>query len=445
MDVDVDGWPDLLVNRHKLDARLFSNVEGRFREASETYSSLNRPAPGRLIYDRHGCAWGEANADGTPDLYCGSGAQDARGEGPNRLWIATPSGLEDHARRLGVDDPLGRARSVHWLDYDSDGDLDLYVANEIRTGVPNRLYRNTGSGFALMESEAAAEIATRSSSWSDWDVDGDPDLLVLGHGFVGSRAYENSDGAFDEISLEQVTGRAWLSASWGELGSDPYPDLALVSERRLLVLRRTRHRTSVANDERLRAGRVARWLDVENDGDLDLFLVEGAVGDPPERGAVNHPDSLWLNASGDLVETSLPSLQGPRRGNGDSAAAADFNRDGRVDLFVTNGYLNAVGPSMLFANRSAAGGWVAVTLVGDARNPYGIGARLRLTGGGSRQWREVTDGVAFTSQSEPNYVHFGLGDRDAAMIEIMWPEGSRDCLALRTGDTPMVRQGTFPC
>ena len=443
-DADLNGWPDLLVNRHKSPASLFSNTGGRFTPWSLAEAPLNRPAPGREIYDRHGCAWGEANGDGVPDLYCGSGAQDGEGQGPNRLWLGGSTSLVERGRQLGVNDPLGRARSVHWLDFDSDQDLDLYVANEIRPGVPNRLYRNVRGRFVMVEGAASSETPTRSSSWSDWDVDGDPDLVVLGHGFLGSRAYENANGTYREISMSRLTGRSWLSAAWGELGSDPYPDVALVSEERLLVLRRTRAHTSVEMNVRLDAGRVAQWFDVENDGDLDLFLVEGAAGDPPERNARNHPDSLWLNRGGRLVRTPTPSLNGPRRGNGDSVSVADFNRDGRMDLFVTNGYLNVDARPTLLENGSGAGNSVAVTLSGGPWNPFAFGARVLLTSGNLRQWRQVNDGVAFMTQSETSYVHFGVGDQRTGVIKVIWPEGLRDCISVRAGDAPVLRPGTSP-
>jgi hypothetical protein len=445
VDADLNGSPDLVVNRHKRHARFFTSSGSTFERALEAELVLNEPSPGRLIYDRHGCAWGEADGNGVPDLYCGSGAQDGRGSGPNRLWLSGPAGLVDHAQERRVDDPLGRARSVHWLDYDSDEDLDLYVANEIRSGVPNRLYQNTGDGFVAVESDASSEIATRSSTWSDWDVDGDPDLLVLGHGFVGSRAYENRGGVFREIHLPRVTGRSWLSASWGELASDAYPDIALVSEERLLVLRRRRRETDVTIDTRLRAGRVAQWLDVENDGDLDLFLIEGAVGDPPRPNARNHEDSLWLNTGARLVRTAVPSLDGPSRGNGDSVSVADYDGDGRVDLFVTNGYLDVFGRSMLFANRSVAGNWIAVRLVGGPNNPFAYGARLLVRSNDLRRWHQVTDGVAFTSQSQTNPVHFGLGSRETATIKVLWPDGTRDCISVRGGETQDITPGSHGC
>lgn len=444
VDADGNGWPDLLVNRHKRPASLYWNDEGRFARAAGE-AVLNAPAPGRVIYDRHNCAWGEAGRDGEPDLYCGSGAQDGVGAGPNRLFTRDGDGFTDRAGELGVADELGRARSVNWLDHDSDGDLDLFVANEIRSGAPNRLFGNKPGAFVPEDSAAAAEVATRSSSWADWDADGDPDLLVLGHGFVGSRAYENEGGTFREVRLPFVTAEPWLSASWGELGRDPYPDLALVSETRLLVLRRTRRNATPEADVALRAGRVAQWLDVENDGDLDLFLVEGAAGDPPRPGAVNRPDSLWLNRGGTLGREPAPSLEGPAGGNGDSASVADFDRDGALDLYVTNGYLRSRGRSALLRNESAWGGSVAVTLRGPARNPLAFGATVTATSGGRRQWRQVTDGVAFTSQSESSRVHFGLGAAATAVVRVEWPGGTRDCLWLRSGDDVDLTIGGSPC
>lgn len=444
-DHDGDGWPDLLINRHKKEPWLLANDNGSFTEIVDR--ALVAPTPGRTIFDRHNCAWGEANGDGGPDLFCGSGAQDGAGNGPNRLLLGGER-LRDVTESYGVADEEGRARSVNWLDHDSDGDLDLFVGNETRPGTANRLYRNEGRRFVSVGGDVASEVATRSSSVADWDADGDPDLLVLGHGFVGSRAYENSDGVFEEVELDAVTGATWLSATWGSTGGDPYPELALVSEERLLVLERNgrgRSNGAILLDQRLRAGRVAMWIDIENDGDQDLFLVEGVVGDPPRPGSANHPDRVWLNEDGAFTEARIAGTRGPRTGNGDSVSLADYDRDGRVDMFVTNGYLEVFGPPQMLRNTSAGGDWAALSLDGGRKNPLAIGARVRLHTATGTHWRHLGDGMAFRSQSETNHVVFGLGDAASGRVRVWWTDGSSDCTSVTAGRTTELMRGSASC
>ena len=82
---------------------------------------------------------------------------------------------------LGVTDALGPVGTVHWFDYDTDGDLDSFIGNEYRFGHGNRLFRRTEHGFVTARAGLARVMHTVSTSWADWDRDGDADLLVLSH------------------------------------------------------------------------------------------------------------------------------------------------------------------------------------------------------------------------------------------------------------------------
>ncbi|MDQ3956603.1 MAG: VCBS repeat-containing protein, partial [Actinomycetota bacterium] len=166
-----DGWPDLFVNRHGRYPWLLANNEGRFELMQEDFYAG--------FFDRHGCVWGEATGDGLIDLYCPQGADEGVGEGPNQLQAQTPSGFADIAARVGVDDPGGRGRSANWMDADGDNDLDLFVGNKLRPEHTNLFFTNTGEGFRPADVGLNDTLRTVNSTWADWDVDGDPDLLVL--------------------------------------------------------------------------------------------------------------------------------------------------------------------------------------------------------------------------------------------------------------------------
>lgn len=429
-DADLDGWPDLVVGRHKRHPRFFLNRKGRFEFVSAP--GLQKPAPGRSLYDLHSCNWGEADGDGRPDLYCVSGAQDGQGAGPNRLFVqrwqgpslslATPSSLKD--RR-------GRGRTASWLDIDGDGDLDLFVANEIRAGAPSVLYENKKSGWrAVAGSPLSSRFPARSASWADWNNDGDPDVMVLGHGFRATRTFEGRPGrSFREVKIDGIAGEEWLSASFGDYDNDGWNDVALVSERRSAIFRNDRGNYEPAIDLPVRAGRMAVWADVDNDGLLDLFLVQGAVGDPPRAGAPNHPNVLFMQQKDHgFRKVADAGVRGPVAGNSGSVAAADFDRDGRIDLFVGHGYLDVRGPFQLLRNTSrTSNNYLSIHLHGPPENPFGFGASIEASAGDMTIRRATTDGFTFRSQSSPGIVHVGVGSAEVGDVLVTWPGGKISC------------------
>ena len=125
------------------------------------------------------------------DRWLGSrGAFVGMRAGPNHLLVQRGDRFVNLAADLGVRDKFGRGRSVNWLDFDGDGDLDLFVGNKRRDGHPDALFRNHGDGFARVDSAvSSAGTSTTGSSWSDWDRDGDPDLLVTQYGERPPRAW----------------------------------------------------------------------------------------------------------------------------------------------------------------------------------------------------------------------------------------------------------------
>jgi hypothetical protein len=442
VDYDNNGWPDAFVGRHGKIPWFLTNTEGVF--APRQIHDLIDPPGNHTPYDRHSCTWGEANFDGRLDLYCVSGAMKGKGTGPNHLLIQTHDGdLVNRADRYGVTDLLGRGRSANWLDFNRDGRLDIFVGNKHRPSHSNVMFeRGRRHHFARAAVGVGAQLATTSSSWADWTRDGKADLLVLAPGQRGAVAYKNVDGRFRSVSIPGITGRQWLSGTWGDYNGDGWPDLAAVSEGHLSVFRNDRGSFRSAYSLRLSQGRVAAWFDVENDGDLDLFGVQGS---PSKSGGRNRPDFLILRDRGGFEPIRHRMFRGPRSGGGDSVATADYDRDGRVDLLITNGYKSARGRVELLRNRTESGRWIAIELVGGRRNPLALGARVHVRADGVSYWRDVTDGASFRSQSEVNPVHLGIRRARVARLKVVWPGGAKSCLRALAGSRIRVAPGDHPC
>jgi FG-GAP-like repeat len=437
VDHDLDGDPDLFASRHWHRPRFYINEDGDFHLFRQDFYPY--------LFDRHACAWGEADGDGTPDLYCTQGADQGQGSGNNQLLIQSGRSFTDRAGDYGVENPFGRSRTINWVDFDSDGDLDIFVGNKLRAGYPNVLYRNDRTSFKSVDVGLGDELNTLHSTWSDWDHDNDPDLLVLRYFPESAIAYTNQDGSFAPIELPGVSGESWSSAVWADFDGDGWDDLALIGEDRAVVMRNQEGRFRPVAATQLVSGRAGAWLDVENDGDLDLFLVQGALG------TSNRPDLMLVNTAKGFRRYRGSTFRGPRTGSGESVSVADYDRDGRSDLFVTNGAdthrddHSVVGKWTLLENRSITGNWVAVDLHGRPRNPWGMGSYLEVRAHDLHYFRHVGDGIGLRSQSEVGHLVLGLGGAPRALIRIVWPNGMIDCARARSHETVELKQGSAPC
>ena len=405
-DPDADADPDLL-----LDGRLFLNDgQGRFAEAALPAGPV---ATGGL--------WADVDGDGASDLLLTGGEH-------NRLllnrgvagWEVRP--LPGAARR--------RTEAAAFADIDADGDLDLYLANYERGGSrrglcnPDQLLVNDGTGTFVDVSEAAGMVLEKSlcgrgMAWSDVDGDGLPDAVVGNYRLDPNLLWRNlGDGRFEEAGAAWgVRGdNSWgafghtIAVTPGDLDGDGREDLVLsnlahprfieFSDRTRLLL--TGAGTSPPLPDRREMSRLhfaetesdVALGDVDNDGDLDLFVTAIYPG---------RLSRLYLNdGRGRLSDISW--LAGTRVANGWGAAFADADGDGALDLLVAS----ADGVRLL-RNRGPGGHWLGVRIDDPSCNRAGVGARVTLRATGRVQARTVRIGRGTGSQDDVT-LHFGVGD-----------------------------------
>ena len=402
--------------------------------------------------DGHGVSWGDYDGDGDDDLFLAN-------NGPNRLLRNDGDG--DYVKldvSLGGE---GDSRAGCWGDYDNDGDLDLYVVNY---GAANALYRNDGGEFTdVTEGPLGDPGQNTSGVWADWDLDGDVDLyltcddgrskLLRNDGgtftdlvgdpasFVGwSRGcafgdYDNDgdpdlyvtikDGPNKLFRNDRAAGFADVSASpvdfsasckgcaWGDYDNDGWLDLYVVNKDGANRLFHndagvfTDVTDAVTGDEG--DGRTCLWGDYDNDGWMDLFVTNVDGTNKLFRNL--HNGSFADSTCGDLAAIAMTPW---------GAAFADDDRDGDLDLYVSNHSWQGV-PNRMFRNGLAGGQWLQVKLSGTTSNRFGLGARVELVADGQTQVRQVAPS-GYLVQS-PTTCHFGLGDAHEATLRVIWPSG----------------------
>ena len=405
-DYNNDGWPDIYITSVGPGA-LYRNEAGRrFTDVSQAAG-----LPAQPIFSAS-CAFADVDADGDVDLFVANYV-DARidnhifcGDPAKKLRIyCHPVNFAAHADALyrnngdGTFTDVSRGAGVAGTgnglgavfgDYDDDGDVDLFVANDT---TPNFLYRNDGRGVfrevALGSGVAVASDgrprAGMGTDFGDYDGDGRLDLFVTNHELEAHTLFRNLGGGL----FEDTTARSGVGI----------PTLPYV-------------------------GFGTLFADLDLDGDLDLPIVNGHVMNSAghfRRGATDAQRKLLLrNENGRFIDIGRQSGPGfATEAIGRGLAAGDIDNDGDLDLLVTNNGTRAE----LLRNGSARTNALLVRLVGTRSNRSAIGTRVRITIGARTLVREVKAGSGYLGQSDLR-VHLGLGTTAVvSRLDVRWPTG----------------------
>jgi hypothetical protein len=416
-DYDNDGYLDLFVSNFGTPFNYLYRNNGD--------GSFTRVMSGAIATDdtnSEGACWGDYDNDGYPDLFVAVGLG-----GNDLLYRNNGDGSFTKIASGPVVQSGGNSRGCAWADYDNDGYLDLFVANEL--GQNNFLFHNNRDGtFGKIISGSIVNDggASYGCAWGDYDNDGFLDLFVANLNQNNFLYRNNGDGTFSKITSGGIVndGGASQGCAWGDYDNDGFLDLFVANRNQRNFLY---HNEGNGAFRAITTGAIVNdigyswspaWIDYDNDGFLDLFVVNGPPAGPGQN------DFLYRN-NGDGTFTRITAASVANDGAiGDGCAWGDYNNDGFVDLFVTT--LNDQN-NLLYRNDGNDNNWLTVRCAGRLSNRSAIGAKVRLktTSQGATRWqmREVSGGSGYGSQNAP-YAYFGLGAAtNAEIVRIEWPSG----------------------
>lgn len=322
-------------------------------------------------------ALADVDNDGWLDLYVANYSFiNGSGDVTNILYHNNGDGtFSDVSAAMGVGDPGKQPLAVVFLDYNGDGWPDIYIANDKRNG--NTLFRNeAGGGFTNVSAASGTDLHfdAMGLAVADYDTDGDFDIYVSNGEEGNGLLRNNGDGTFAEVA--DSLGVAVRRVCWG-----------------------------------------TSFLDIDNDGDLDLY-VSVSHGNPDRENALfeNLGDGSFVRTTGRM----LGGDAGQSYGN----AVADYNNDGYPDIAV----MNVVDPFMLWKNSGGSNHWLKVRLQGTISNREGVGSIIEAYRNGERRIYSTHCGSSYLSQSSAEQI-IGLGSSSVLdYLVVRWPGGMVDVI-----------------
>jgi hypothetical protein len=431
-DYDNDGYEDVFVTAYGSNRLYHNNGDCTFSDVTEKAGVAGSGWSSSAI-------WVDLDNDGLLDLvveryvtwdwndvWCGEHRDGYRGIchpdvfPPISMLVYHNDGnghFTEVAHKLGLDKPA-KALGIAIADYDRDGRIDIFVAND---SMPEFLFHQKPDGtFEEVGLESGTAVNSEGQTYAgmgvdfaDYGNDGWPDLIITDLANQRYALYRNNrDGTFDYASLISGIGSMSLTHSGWSL----------------------------------------RFVDYDNDGWKDILVAQGHDMDNIELVSpqlhYREPVLLARNNGGKFVDVSAISGEVFRDAwVGRGLAIGDIDNDGRIDAVVST---NGGAAHVLHNETVTANHWITLHLTGHKSNRDGIGAVVKLTTAQGSQWVTATTSGGYLSASDPR-VHFGLGENpSAASIEIHWPSGILQTLDNVKGDRqiqidePTIRSVSAP-
>lgn len=420
-DYNNDGFIDLFVaNWYNQDNFLYKN------NGDGTFTKITSGSPVNDKGFSSGPCWGDYDNDGDLDLFVANQRNEH-----NFLYRNDGNGSFAKITAGDIVTDYGSSYTSAWVDYDNDGNLDLFVAN---SGQYCFLYKNNGNGtFKRIKDAAIVKEKGRfwNAAWGDYNNDGCQDLFIADSSGENNLLYKNNgDGSFTKITEGPVVndGGHSMGGSWGDYDNDGDLDLFVGNAGTTLegtddfLYRNNGDGTftkmtecPIVNSGGYTHGGV--WADFDNDGDLDLFV-----------GIWGLFDYLFVNKGDGTFEKMTDGNIVKQNGFVSSnIPVADFDNDGDIDVFIPN-WENQ--NNALFRNESKGNNWLRIKGKGIKSNSFGIGSKVRITsiinGRSVTQMREISSNTGCRSQSATE-ASFGLGKSETVeSIRFEWPSGIID-------------------
>jgi len=428
VDYDGDDYPDIYVNNDVFG----STGELNFLYHNNGDGTYTKVLDGIMVSEGSSVAssWADFDDDGDNDVYVSCFGH------LNYLYCSNGDGTFVKASS----GPLGTAEEgtmeAEWVDYNNDGQLDLFVVNHRPPSSPDpihcALYLHSADSFSLQDNSQIGLILDEgnSTAWGDYDNDGDRDLFWSRNEKLTLFFDNDGDGTFTQnTNIEIAQWPRKYHGNWADYDNDGdldlytvagYPDAPSLLENTGDGDFAVVTGQEISEDTGYWTG--GYWGDYDNDGWIDLLVLGHYFYEPYlNRLYHNNGDGTFTRVTDEVVATDEEPSS--------AAAWSDHDRDGDLDLFIAN--VNNHNNTM-YENLGNSNHWIQIKLEGTISNRSGIGTKIRLLAQLSDesvwQMREMSSENGFMSQGEL-VAHFGLGNAtliDTILIE--WPSSYTDTL-----------------